>query len=202
LLLFLLKHAQKNKTLNKHLTSKLQFSQNFTPDSVADSNDRAKCDVSVFMIFEWTLRCRSIVKKNYKNLRFFYFKVKLFFKNLFFFNFHIWATDLIPYNALSLEFGNFETPCTLGHLRPRSGRLGAARRRPPNFFLSSLDGRNLSARRRIRNPSGGPISGRFFAVINFRNESCLRGSVSQSTCCHRHLRTEPQTLNRSVFFTD
>jgi hypothetical protein len=87
LLLFLLKHAQKNKTLNKHLTSKLQFSQNFTPDSVADSNDRAKCDVSVFMIFEWTLRCRSIVKKNYKNLRFFYFKVKLFFKNLFFFNF-------------------------------------------------------------------------------------------------------------------
>jgi hypothetical protein len=139
LLLFLLKHAQKNKTLNKHLTSILQFSPNFTPDSVADSNYRAKCDVSGFLIFEWTLRCRSIFKKNYKNLRFFYYKVSYSSKNcfgpdLFFFNLHIWTTDLIPYNALSLEFGNFETPCTLDHLRPRSGRL----RRPPIFFFCRL----------------------------------------------------------------
>jgi hypothetical protein len=54
-LLILIKHAQKNKTLNKHLTSKLQVSPNFTPDSVADSNYRGKCDVGGFLIFEWTL---------------------------------------------------------------------------------------------------------------------------------------------------
>jgi hypothetical protein len=54
-LLFLLKHAQKNKTLNKYLTSKLQFSPNFTLDSVADSNYRRKCDVGGFLIFEWTI---------------------------------------------------------------------------------------------------------------------------------------------------
>jgi hypothetical protein len=54
-LLILIKHAQKNKTLNKHLTSKLQVSTNFTPDSVADSNYRGKCDVGGFLIFEWTL---------------------------------------------------------------------------------------------------------------------------------------------------
>jgi hypothetical protein len=51
----LLKHAQKNKTLNKYLTSKLQFSPNFTLDSVADSNYRGKCDVGGFLIFEWTI---------------------------------------------------------------------------------------------------------------------------------------------------
>jgi hypothetical protein len=55
ILIILLKHAQKKKTLNKHLTSKLQFSPNFTPDSVADSNFRGKCDVGCFLIFEWTL---------------------------------------------------------------------------------------------------------------------------------------------------
>jgi hypothetical protein len=65
-LLFLLKHAQKNKTLNKHLTSKLQFSPNFTPHSVADSNYRGKCDVGGFLIFEWTLQfffCEFLVFK-------------------------------------------------------------------------------------------------------------------------------------------
>jgi hypothetical protein len=41
-------------TLNKHLTSKLQVSPNFTLDSVADSNYRGKCDGG-FLIFEWTL---------------------------------------------------------------------------------------------------------------------------------------------------
>jgi hypothetical protein len=59
-LLFLLKHAQKNKTLNKHLTSKLQFSPNFTPHSVADSNLRGKCDVGGFLIYEWTLDDSSV----------------------------------------------------------------------------------------------------------------------------------------------
>jgi hypothetical protein len=39
-----------NFTLNKHLTSKLQFSPNFTLDSVASSNYRRKCDVC-----GWTL---------------------------------------------------------------------------------------------------------------------------------------------------
>jgi hypothetical protein len=48
-------HAQKNKTFNKHLTSKLQFSPNFTLNSVADSNYRGNCDVGGFLIFEWTL---------------------------------------------------------------------------------------------------------------------------------------------------
>jgi hypothetical protein len=51
----LLKHAQKNKTLNKYLTSKFQFSPNFTLDSVADSNYRGKCDVGGFLIFECTI---------------------------------------------------------------------------------------------------------------------------------------------------
>jgi hypothetical protein len=55
ILIFLLKHAQKNKTFNKHLTSKLQFSPKFTLNSVADSNYRGKCDVGGFLIFEWTL---------------------------------------------------------------------------------------------------------------------------------------------------
>jgi hypothetical protein len=32
----------------KHLTSKLHFLPNFTPDSVADSNYRGKCDVGGF----------------------------------------------------------------------------------------------------------------------------------------------------------
>jgi hypothetical protein len=30
-------------------------SPNFTPDSIADSNYRGKCDVGGFLIFEWTL---------------------------------------------------------------------------------------------------------------------------------------------------
>jgi hypothetical protein len=34
--------------LNKHLTSKLQVSPNFTLDSVADSNYGGKCDVGGF----------------------------------------------------------------------------------------------------------------------------------------------------------
>jgi hypothetical protein len=38
ILIILLKHAQKNNTFNKHLTSKLQFSSNFTLNSVAYSN--------------------------------------------------------------------------------------------------------------------------------------------------------------------
>jgi hypothetical protein len=42
-------------TLNKHFTSKLQVSPNFTLGSVADSNYRGKCDVGGFLIFEWTL---------------------------------------------------------------------------------------------------------------------------------------------------
>jgi hypothetical protein len=42
-------------TLNKHLTSKLQVSPNFTLDSVDDSNYRGKGDVGGFLIFEWTL---------------------------------------------------------------------------------------------------------------------------------------------------
>jgi hypothetical protein len=58
--LFLLKHAQKNKTVNKHLTSKLQVSPNFTLDSVADSNYQGKCDVGGFLIFEWTLDLRDV----------------------------------------------------------------------------------------------------------------------------------------------
>jgi hypothetical protein len=29
----------------------------------------------------------------------------------FFFFFHIWTTEVIPYNALNSEFANFETPC-------------------------------------------------------------------------------------------
>jgi hypothetical protein len=45
----------RKQTLNKHLTSKLQVSPNFTLDSVADSNYRGKCDVGGFLIFEWTL---------------------------------------------------------------------------------------------------------------------------------------------------
>jgi hypothetical protein len=28
-----------------------------------------------------------------------------------FFYFHIWTTEVIPYNALNSEFVNFETPC-------------------------------------------------------------------------------------------
>jgi hypothetical protein len=40
---------------NKHLTSKLQFSPNFTLNSVADCNYRGNCDVGGFLIFEWTL---------------------------------------------------------------------------------------------------------------------------------------------------
>jgi hypothetical protein len=35
-------------------TSPISFSPNFTLDSVADSN-RGKCDISGFLIFEWTL---------------------------------------------------------------------------------------------------------------------------------------------------
>jgi hypothetical protein len=31
----------------------------------------------------------------------------------FFFYLNIWTTDVIPYNALNLEFANFETPCIL-----------------------------------------------------------------------------------------
>jgi hypothetical protein len=48
-------------TLNKHLTSKLQVSPNFTLDSVADSNHRGKCDVGGFLIFEWTLQQKCII---------------------------------------------------------------------------------------------------------------------------------------------
>jgi hypothetical protein len=55
-LLFLLKHAQKNNTLNKHLTSKLHVSPTFTLDSVADSSYREKCYVGGFLISEWTLQ--------------------------------------------------------------------------------------------------------------------------------------------------
>jgi hypothetical protein len=36
--------------------SKLQFSPNFTLNSVAGSNYRGKCDVGGFWIFEWTLQ--------------------------------------------------------------------------------------------------------------------------------------------------
>jgi hypothetical protein len=42
-------------TFYKHLTSKLQFSPNFTLNSVADRNYREKCDAGGFLIFEWTL---------------------------------------------------------------------------------------------------------------------------------------------------
>jgi hypothetical protein len=76
-LLFLLKHAQKNKTLNKHLTSKLQFSPNFTPHSVADSNYRGKCDVGGFLIFEWTLDDSSVFFLQFFFVNFWYLSVYL-----------------------------------------------------------------------------------------------------------------------------
>jgi hypothetical protein len=56
ILIFLLKHAQKNNTFNKHLTLKLQFSPKFTLNSVADSNYRGKCEVGGFLIFEWSVQ--------------------------------------------------------------------------------------------------------------------------------------------------
>jgi hypothetical protein len=72
----LLKHAQKKK-LNKYLTSKLQFSQNFTLDSVADSNYRGKCDIGGFLNFEWTVHADSrspfitnfLISKNHINMK-------------------------------------------------------------------------------------------------------------------------------------
>jgi hypothetical protein len=53
-------------TLNKHLTSKLQVSSNFTLDSVADSNYQGKCDVGGFLIFEWTLGYSTTFAITYK----------------------------------------------------------------------------------------------------------------------------------------
>jgi hypothetical protein len=58
---------RKTRHLNKHLTSKLQVSPNFTLDSVADSNYRGKCDVGGFLIFEWTLYiiyCETLYNNN------------------------------------------------------------------------------------------------------------------------------------------
>jgi hypothetical protein len=52
---FYLNMPRKTRHFNKHLTSKLQFSPNFTVNSVADSNYRGKCDVGGFLIFEWTI---------------------------------------------------------------------------------------------------------------------------------------------------
>jgi hypothetical protein len=61
---FYLNMPRKTRHLpNKHLTSKLQFSPNFTLNSVADSNYRGKCDVGGFLIFEWTLGTFWIVFK-------------------------------------------------------------------------------------------------------------------------------------------
>jgi hypothetical protein len=37
--------------------------------------------------------------------------VSLWWESRFFFYFHIWTTEVIPYNALNLEFADFETPC-------------------------------------------------------------------------------------------
>jgi hypothetical protein len=31
----------------------------------------------------------------------------------FFFNLHVWTTEVIPYNALNSEFANFETSCII-----------------------------------------------------------------------------------------
>jgi hypothetical protein len=78
-LFFLLKHAQKNKTFNKHLTSKLQVSPNFTLDSVADSNYRGKCDVGGFLIFEWTLVGDDEEKLNIKKnlIKLFVFEIQI-----------------------------------------------------------------------------------------------------------------------------
>jgi hypothetical protein len=47
------------KPLNKYLTSKLQFSQSFRLNSIADSNYRGKCDVGGFLNFEWTIHADS-----------------------------------------------------------------------------------------------------------------------------------------------
>jgi hypothetical protein len=49
-------------TLNKHLTSKLQFSPHFTLDSIADSDYRGKCDVDGFLIFEWTFGVNTLLE--------------------------------------------------------------------------------------------------------------------------------------------
>jgi hypothetical protein len=63
LIILKIKHAQKNKTLNKHLTSKLQVSPNFTLDSVADSNYRGKCDVGGFFYFrmDFSSFCKALL---------------------------------------------------------------------------------------------------------------------------------------------
>jgi hypothetical protein len=37
--------------------------------------------------------------------------VSLWGESRFFLNFHIWTTEVIPYNALHSEFANFGTPC-------------------------------------------------------------------------------------------
>jgi hypothetical protein len=39
--------------------------------------------------------------------------VSLWGESRFFFYFHIWTTEVIPYNALNSEFANFETPCII-----------------------------------------------------------------------------------------
>jgi hypothetical protein len=40
--------------------------------------------------------------------------ISLWGESRFFFYFHIWTTEVIPYNTLNLEFANFSTPCMLG----------------------------------------------------------------------------------------
>jgi hypothetical protein len=61
---------RKKKTPDKHLTSKLQVSPDFTLDSAAESNYRGKCDVGGFLIFEWTL---VSIFCNHENLNFDFF---------------------------------------------------------------------------------------------------------------------------------
>jgi hypothetical protein len=39
--------------------------------------------------------------------------VSLWGESRFFLNFHIWTTEVIPYNGLNSEFANFETPCII-----------------------------------------------------------------------------------------
>jgi hypothetical protein len=66
----------------RHLinTSKLQFSPNFTLNSVADSNYRGKCDVGGFLIFEWSLVVLFVKNNNVNSKVVLYYK---FWKKLF-----------------------------------------------------------------------------------------------------------------------
>jgi hypothetical protein len=91
-----------------------------------------------------------------------------------FFCFHIWTTEVIPYNALNSDFANFETPC-ICNLHFNLCEIATLRRQEFKNYLVSFQDNNSNT---------SPSSSIFFGETKGQRKSFSTYQEFSSTFLH------------------